>query len=498
MVFRNNIDNNFLMYYMAKINGTNHFIVGVANSTNLTTWIDTGNISASEGLKVESPFMALKDGVYYLTWTDNSGVVYANSTNPISGFVAQGLVPEDPAARGLASETPYIGNTYFYTTYGNTATLDNKIEIRKLKFYPNGTINPITLLDCDILELDCHFDSDDESVTGYLLYTVYDIEEINNNLIIQTDIAAEIYNEQECQGDLVCFWERTQSSISQVISSYSSYIASRIRRSPISCPVSKVDFTTPDDKQNIISGNYKITSYKKSNTSLEYVSYSYRKNKEKEEEKYHLISKVRSDFLGFAFATWNTKSVPDGDYILQATYENFNCKDLQTLNIVIDNTVPSSNYQQDNLDSITTNTNQVFSTTPDRSAKICLFNWDITGNLQSLSSMPDATGVCKQKIENIPKNTIIFYNWSISDGLNWTHLENKYIKIQEESTEIKQKSSNNLNASLVLTFVVLLILLVNFGTLKKIYFGIMHRENKILSKNIKKLTYFKKFKSKKN
>src|SRR3989344_1595550 len=460
MVYRDDINNNFLMYYMAKINNTNHFIVGVANSTDLTTWIDSGNISVTESTKVESPFMLLKDGVYYLTWTDNSGVQYANSSNSITGFVAQGLVPENPAGRGLASESPFLSSTNFYTTYGNSADLDNKIEFRKLKFYSNGTFSPVSLADCNIYNLDCHLDSDDESVGNNYFYTVFDSEELNDNLFIQSNVPAEIYVE-ECHGALVCFWEKVRSAANNIVPGSGGYFKSLVKRKKLSCNGEEIKFIKPTSKLNlVVNSNFKLETRKDGNL-VEDVTYSLAKKTVgtiKDLRNWVKIASVKSSTDGYASTNWNTLLFLDGNYTLNVTYTNITCKLSKTINVVIDNSVPTSNYHKNNPgDSIDT-TSATFKTAPDLSVQTCVFNFNIEGIIKSITSVPDTFGICSHKIDKLQPNSTIYYNWSISDGLNWTYLENKFVFIQATSSPREHKSFEKSKLILIMIVIILVVL----------------------------------------
>ncbi|HLC73806.1 MAG TPA: family 43 glycosylhydrolase [Candidatus Nanoarchaeia archaeon] len=152
MVYFDSQNNRFIMYYMARLNGTNKQVVGTATSTNLIAWKDSGYIQATYGGKAESPFLTKKRGIYYLFWNSYYGEAYATSNNPLTGFTYKGLVQDSPVTRGLAAEIPHIGNTYYYTTYGNTPELYKKIEIRKVQWNLNGTFNFAEPDECDVYE----------------------------------------------------------------------------------------------------------------------------------------------------------------------------------------------------------------------------------------------------------------------------------------------------------------------------------------------------------
>lgn len=126
MVFYDRSYNRFIMYFMAVKTDTQLEVIGIAISTNLIDWEDTGFIAATEGAKAESPFLTYHNNKYYLFWSALDSVEYAISDSPTGPFTKIG---PDAVPGGFASEVPFIDSTHFYTeVFTSTITYIKKMH----------------------------------------------------------------------------------------------------------------------------------------------------------------------------------------------------------------------------------------------------------------------------------------------------------------------------------------------------------------------------------
>lgn len=97
--------------------------IGIATSSDLLTWSESGYITQANGYVTESPHLVKHGATWHLFWTDNCTggrcLKYSTSSSPYSGFsVKSNLLPAE--ANEYASEYYQLGSKEYFASVGNT------------------------------------------------------------------------------------------------------------------------------------------------------------------------------------------------------------------------------------------------------------------------------------------------------------------------------------------------------------------------------------------
>jgi len=159
------VERQWVMFYSARKadDGTispwivNPTVVGVAASNDLVTWEDRGYLSNTIGWASESSHVFLREGTYFLIWTDSSGLQYATASNLYGPYTNHGAISgtfySQPASEYASEYLSENGHDYLAAIYYSGINLQSinisDTTLSTINTVPFGSVQGSVWFDAD-------------------------------------------------------------------------------------------------------------------------------------------------------------------------------------------------------------------------------------------------------------------------------------------------------------------------------------------------------------